>query len=125
MSDPPLMNINAISISFGGVKALDDYHLNLAPSRILGVIGPNGAGKTTLFNLITGFIRPDSGHIYFSLKDAGASIRCVIWRSTARRLSYRPAGNGEAVQARGRVSVYEVGGSYQLYVDNLEPVGQG
>jgi len=59
------MNINAISISFGGVKALDDYHLNLAPSRILGVIGPNGAGKTTLFNLITGFIRPDSGHIYF------------------------------------------------------------
>ncbi len=66
-----------------------------------------------------------SGHIYFSLKDAGASIRCVIWRSTARRLSYRPAGNGEAVQARGRVSVYEVGGSYQLYVDDLEPVGQG
>ncbi|OQY33240.1 MAG: exodeoxyribonuclease VII large subunit [Anaerolineaceae bacterium 4572_5.2] len=66
-----------------------------------------------------------SGHIYFTLKDAGASIRCVIWRSTARRLSYRPVGNGEAVLAHGRVSVYEVGGTYQLYVNDLEPVGQG
>ena len=66
-----------------------------------------------------------SGHIYFTLKDAAASIRCVVWRSTARRLSYRPRGNGEAVLAHGRVSVYEVGGVYQLYVYDLEPIGQG
>jgi branched-chain amino acid transport system ATP-binding protein len=65
MSNGLLMKISAMSISFGGVKALDDYRLELAPSHILGVIGPNGAGKTTLFNLITGFIRPDAGHIHF------------------------------------------------------------
>jgi len=66
-----------------------------------------------------------SGHIYFTLKDADASIRCVIWRSSARRLSYRPQGNGEAVLAHGRVSVYEAGGAYQFYVDDIEAAGLG
>lgn len=67
----------------------------------------------------------NSGHIYFTLKDAKASIRCVIWRSTAKSLRYLPRGDGEAVQAHGRVSVYEASGTYQFYVDLLEPVGQG
>jgi exodeoxyribonuclease VII large subunit len=66
-----------------------------------------------------------SGHIYFTLKDAEASIRCVIWRSTVRRLTYLPQGNGEAIMAHGRVSVYETGGTYQLYVDDIEPTGVG
>ncbi len=66
-----------------------------------------------------------SGHIYFTLKDAGASIRCVIWRSQAVRLIYMPQREGEAVLAHGRVSVYEVAGNYQFYVDDLEPAGQG
>ena len=66
-----------------------------------------------------------SGHIYFTLKDAGASIRCVIWRSSASRLIYRPQREGESVLAHGRISVYEVGGNYQFYVDDLEPAGQG
>lgn len=66
-----------------------------------------------------------SGHIYFTLKDAGASLRCVIWRSHAGRLIYLPQREGEAVLAHGHISVYEVGGNYQFYVDNLEPVGQG
>lgn len=66
-----------------------------------------------------------SGHIYFTLKDAGAGIRCVIWRSTAVRLGYRPRGNGEAILAHGRVSVYEAGGAYQFYVDEIEPAGLG
>lgn len=66
-----------------------------------------------------------SGHIYFTLKDAGASLRCVIWRSQAGRLVYLPQRDGEAVLAHGRISVYEAGGNYQFYVDNLEPLGQG
>lgn len=66
-----------------------------------------------------------SGHIYFTLKDSLATIRCVIWRSTAQRLLYRPQRDGEAILARGRISVYEVGGNYQFYVEDLEPVGQG
>lgn len=66
-----------------------------------------------------------SGHIYFTLKDSAASIRCVIWRSTATRLHYRPKGDGEAVALYGRVSVYEAGGAYQFYVNDIEPLGVG
>jgi exodeoxyribonuclease VII large subunit len=66
-----------------------------------------------------------SGHIYFTLKDAEASIRCVIWRGAASKLLYRPVGDGAAVLAHGRVSVYEVSGAYQFYVDELEPAGLG
>ncbi len=66
-----------------------------------------------------------SGHIYFTLKDAGASLRCVIWRSQARRLAYTPRSDGEALLAHGKISVYEAGGNYQFYVDQLEPLGQG
>jgi exodeoxyribonuclease VII large subunit len=66
-----------------------------------------------------------SGHVYFTLKDSGASVRCVVWRSTLPRLSYRPAGDGEAVLAHGHISVYEPSGQYQFYVDELEPVGIG
>ncbi len=66
-----------------------------------------------------------SGHIYFTLKDTSASIRCVIWRSTAARLRYRPRGDGEAVALYGRVSMYEAGGALQFYVNDIEPVGVG
>jgi len=66
-----------------------------------------------------------SGHIYFTLKDSGANIHCVIWRSQASRLLYLPQQDGEAVLAHGHISVYEAGGNYQFYVDDLEPAGQG
>ena len=74
---------------------------------------------------ISNWSRASSGHIYFTMKDAKASIRCVIWRSQAGQLLYLPQRDGEAVLAHGRISVYEAGGSYQFYVDDLEPVGQG
>jgi exodeoxyribonuclease VII large subunit len=74
---------------------------------------------------ISNWKRAASGHIYFTLKDSKASIRCVIWRSQANRLVYMPQQAGEAILAHGRISVYEAGGSYQFYVDELEPVGQG
>lgn len=66
-----------------------------------------------------------SGHVYFTLKDPDASIRCVMWRSSLPRLSYLPGGDGEAVLAHGHISVYEPSGQYQFYVDDLEPVGLG
>lgn len=74
---------------------------------------------------ISNWKRAASGHVYFTLKDSNASIRCVIWRSQANRLVYIPQAEGEAVVAHGRVSVYEVGGNYQFYVDDLEPAGRG
>jgi exodeoxyribonuclease VII large subunit len=74
---------------------------------------------------ISNWKRAASGHIYFTLKDARASIRAVIWGSQANRLPYLPGRDGEAVLAHGRISVYEAGGNYQFYVDDLEPVGPG
>lgn len=65
MSDD-LLNIQALNKHFGGVTALDNFSCNVLPNEILGLIGPNGAGKTTLFNVITGFISPDSGDVEYN-----------------------------------------------------------
>jgi len=73
---------------------------------------------------ISNLSRPSSGHIYFTLKDASASLRCVIWREQARYLS-AALRDGMAVEAHGAVSVYEQGGQYQLYVDGLRAAGEG
>lgn len=68
--------------------------------------------------------RPSSGHLYFTLKDNQASLRCVMWRSEAAQLERMPRG-GEAVEVHGHVGVYEAGGQYQLYADALRPAGEG
>lgn len=73
---------------------------------------------------ISNFVRARSGHLYFTLKDEQAQLKCVMWRSSAERLSFLPE-DGDAVVAQGRVSVYEAGGVYQLYVDILDPAGRG
>jgi exodeoxyribonuclease VII large subunit len=65
-----------------------------------------------------------SGHLYFSLKDDRSVIRAVMFAQQARRLKFRP-GDGMRVIARGRVSVYEQSGQYQLYVQDMQPDGLG
>ena len=65
-----------------------------------------------------------SGHHYFTLKDAGGAIRCVLFKGQAVRLRFRPD-NGMKVLARGRVSIYPRDGAYQLYCDGLSPDGVG
>ncbi len=72
---------------------------------------------------ISNFKQATSGHCYFTLKDAGASIRAVMWRTQAALI--RLPRDGEAVVAHGYVSVYEPRGDYQFYVDRLEPGGVG
>jgi len=69
MSEESFLQVREVSKSFGGVKAVDGVSFDLAKGKTLGIIGPNGSGKTTLVNLITGFIRPDSGKIFFKDKD--------------------------------------------------------
>ena len=59
----PVLDVNRISIAFGGLKAVTDFTLKLPQGRLHGLIGPNGAGKTTVFNLLTGVYRPTSGAI--------------------------------------------------------------
>ncbi len=68
--------------------------------------------------------RPSSGHIYFTLKDAAATLRCVVWRTTAQRLKLE-FGSGTAVEAHGYISLYERDGQYQLYVDAMRLAGEG
>jgi exodeoxyribonuclease VII large subunit len=68
--------------------------------------------------------RPASGHIYFTLKDGGASLRCVMWKSSVARQALALQ-DGTAVSAHGRIGVYEAAGQYQLYVDQIRPAGEG
>jgi exodeoxyribonuclease VII large subunit len=73
---------------------------------------------------ISNFSRARSGHLYFTLKDEQAQLKCVMWRSLAERLRFLPE-DGDAVVVSGRISVYEAGGAYQLYAESLEPAGRG
>ncbi|NJD58874.1 MAG: exodeoxyribonuclease VII large subunit, partial [Anaerolineae bacterium] len=73
---------------------------------------------------VSNFSRPASGHIYFTLKDTSASLRCVMWRGAAIRQRTMPR-DGDAVEVHGAISVYELGGQYQLYADVIRPAGEG
>ena len=58
-----MLTVKNLSISFGGLKAVDDFSVTIEKGQLYGLIGPNGAGKTTIFNLLTGVYKPDSGKI--------------------------------------------------------------
>ena len=58
-----LLEVNALGISFGGLKAVDQFHISIEKKELYGLIGPNGAGKTTVFNLLTGVYQPNTGEI--------------------------------------------------------------
>jgi branched-chain amino acid transport system ATP-binding protein len=62
-TNSPILHAKGVSISFGGLRALNDVHLELNRGEVVGVIGPNGAGKTTLFNAICGLVEPDAGSL--------------------------------------------------------------
>ena len=73
---------------------------------------------------ISGFKRHSSGHLYFSLKDAGAVVRCVMFRQYAQQLAFRPE-DGQQVVVTGSASLYVRDGSFQLYVREMESMGAG
>jgi exodeoxyribonuclease VII large subunit len=68
--------------------------------------------------------RASSGHWYFTLKDREAQLKCVMWRSSAERQSFRPE-DGDSILVHGSIGVYEPQGVYQLYADRVRPVGTG
>lgn len=94
--------------------------LNRETSRLLG--------EHFLTILVEGEVSnlsmPASGHIYFSLKDANAQIRCAMFRNQQRRLSFKPE-NGKQVIVKAEVSLYEPRGDYQLIVEHIEEAGDG
>ena len=73
---------------------------------------------------ISNLSQPRSGHIYFTLKDSTATLRCVMWRTAAARLLTVPR-DGESVEVHGYISLYEAGGQYQLYADRIRSLGEG
>jgi len=106
-TEPPVYSVSDLNAY---IRAVLESNENLANLWVSGEI--------------SNLSRPGSGHVYFTLKDANASLRCVIWREQARYLS-GALRDGMAVEAHGSVSVYEQGGQYQLYVDGLRAAGEG
>jgi exodeoxyribonuclease VII large subunit len=82
-------------------------------------------GDVRVAGELSNFTRAASGHLYFTLKDGGAQIKCAMWRMSALRLRGYAPRNGDAVIARGRIGVYERDGAYQLYVEAMTPQGVG
>ena len=64
-----LLEVNHLNISFGGLHAVDDFHVSIEKGQLYGLIGPNGAGKTTTLHTITGLLAPKSGSVLFEGKD--------------------------------------------------------
>ncbi len=73
---------------------------------------------------ISNYIEHTSGHRYFTIKDEGAQLKCVLWKGMSRYLFFEPK-NGMKVRACGQISVYEKSGQYQLIVSSLQPAGIG
>ncbi len=73
---------------------------------------------------LSNLAQPASGHVYFSLKDSRAQIRCAMFRGQNRRLTFQPD-NGQLVLVRAKVSLYQPRGDFQLIVDRMEPAGDG
>jgi len=81
----PALELKGVSLSFGGLKVVDNLDLHVNEGEIVSVIGPNGAGKTTLFNLITGIYRPESGDILLDDKSiVGLEPHQITGRGVAR-----------------------------------------
>lgn len=74
----PLLKVEHLEKSFGGLRAVNNVNLNLYPGSLSGLIGPNGAGKTTVFNLITGVYFPTGGNIIFNGQDIGGLAPHII-----------------------------------------------
>lgn len=73
---------------------------------------------------ISNFSQPRSGHLYFTLKDSEAQLRCVMWKNQTFGLRFNPK-DGQSVEAHGAMSFYPAGGQVQLYIDEMQPVGEG
>jgi branched-chain amino acid transport system ATP-binding protein len=99
-SKEPILSVSGISVSFGGIRALDDVSLSIAPGEIVGLIGPNGAGKTTLFDVISGVRIPQAGRVRMGGVDV--TTRSAMHRARAGlRRTY------QAVQVFGWLSVVD------------------
>jgi branched-chain amino acid transport system ATP-binding protein len=128
----PFLKIDNLSKAFGGVKAVNDLSLSLMPGKINAIIGPNGAGKTTLFNLISGFIRPDSGKIFFEEREiTNLPIHEISKLGIKRTLQVKSVFNSMSVfdnlwitlsAHRGHLNPFKKVANYRLEREEVESV---
>lgn len=64
-----MLEVKNLGISFGGLRAVDNFNMTIEKGQLYGLIGPNGAGKTTIFNMLTGVYKPTDGKIYLDGED--------------------------------------------------------
>lgn len=99
------------------------YSVSDLTARIRDLLAKNFT-DTTVQGEISNCRPAASGHIYFTLKDERAQIRCVFFKNQQRGMKFRPE-DGLKVTVRGSISVYEARGEYQIYVESMEPLGRG
>lgn len=80
-----LLDVQNLGISFGGLRAVNNFSINIKKEQLYGLIGPNGAGKTTIFNLLTGVYKPDSGKIILDGNDLTGKSTIEINKSGVAR----------------------------------------
>ncbi|MBZ5700102.1 MAG: exodeoxyribonuclease VII large subunit [Acidobacteriia bacterium] len=115
-------------------KEITQFELNLAPERKIWSVTELTARISNVLaaqfsNLwvegeVSNYHAAQSGHLYFTLKDTKAQVKCVCFRNQAMRLKFRPE-DGLKLIVRGSISVYEPRGEYQIYVEHIEPSGVG
>jgi len=115
-------------------EKIKQFQLNLAPERKIWSVAELTSRISTILSAqfanlwvegeVSNFRPAQSGHLYFTLKDAKAAVKCVCFRSQAMRLKFRPE-DGLKLIVRGSISVYEPRGEYQIYVEHIEPAGLG
>lgn len=102
----------------------DEVHTPSALTRLVRDLLEGALPLVWIEGEISNFARPASGHLYFTLKDATAQVRCAMFRPKSSWLKFRPA-DGMHVLARARVSLYEARGEFQLIIESLEEAGAG
>ena len=90
----------------------------------LGALLEERVGRVWVVGEVSNLRRAGSGHLYFTLKDRQAALRCVMWRNSVARQTQLPQ-NGDAIEVHGSISIYEASGNYQLYADLIRPAGEG
>ncbi len=102
-----------------GTPTLSVSELNRQARMLL----ERGFGDCWVEGEVSSVARPASGHVYFTLKDDRAQLKCALFRNRARFTA--PLNNGDQVRLRGKVSIFEPRGDYQMIVEAVQPAGQG
>jgi exodeoxyribonuclease VII large subunit len=113
-----------VGSSSPGVRPNRDIYSVSRLNREVRVLLERGFGSLWLEAEISNFARPSSGHWYFSLKDAGAQVRCCMFRQRNMLCGFAPR-DGQKVLVRARIGLYEPRGEYQLLIDHMEDAGLG